>query len=118
MMRLAPGTRVYLSCQPVDMRKGFNGLTALVSTLLNADPYCGHLFVFRGKRGDYMKVLHWDGSGLCLFAKRLEDGKFAWPSTVNECLTLSPAQFALLTEGIDWRRTRAVEMSRPQPIHV
>ena len=72
MIALAPGTKVYLACKPVSMQKGFDGLTALASQVLNADPYSGHLFLFRGKRGDYLKALYWDGSGMCLFAKRLD----------------------------------------------
>ena len=110
----APGTRVYLSCQPVNMLKGFDGLSAEVANVIRMDPYCGHLFVFRGKRGDYVKVLYWDGSGLCLYAKRLEKGRFVWPPIVNERLHLTPAQLALLIEGIDWRRTvAAAEQQRP-----
>ncbi|MGO9474449.1 MAG: IS66 family insertion sequence element accessory protein TnpB [Rhodomicrobium sp.] len=105
MIGLKPGTRVHLSCRTIDLRKGFNGLTALVANTLNADPFNGHLFVFRGKRGDYLKAIYWDGSGLCLFAKRLENGTFVWPPVINECLSLTPAQFALLVEGMDWRRT-------------
>lgn len=103
--QLAPGTRVYLACAPVDMRKGFDGLSAQVADVVRADPYSGHLFVFRGKRGDYLKVLHWDGSGLCLFAKRLEKGRFVWPPVVNDSLHMTAAQLALLIEGMDWRRT-------------
>jgi transposase len=87
------------------MRKGFDGLAAQVSTILHADPYSGHLFVFRGKRGDYLKVLYWDGSGLCLFAKRLENSRFVWPPIVEDCLHLSAAQLTMLIEGMDWRRT-------------
>lgn len=103
----APRTRVYLACAPVDMRKGFCGLSAQVAEVVRADPYSGHLFVFRGKRGDYLKVLHWDGSGLCLFAKRLEQGKFVWPPIVDDSLHMTAAQLALLIEGMDWRRTHA-----------
>ena len=76
MIALAPGTKVYLACRPVSMQKGFDGLTALASQILGANPYSGHLFVFRGKRGDYLKALYWDGSGMCLFAKRLERHRF------------------------------------------
>jgi len=72
MLRVAPGVKVYLACQPVDMRRGFDGLSADVARVLAADPYSGAAFVFRGKRGDYVKILTWDGSGLCLFAKRLD----------------------------------------------
>ena len=109
MIQVAPGTRVYLACRPVDMRKGFNGLAAAVADVMKADPFCGGLFIFRSKRGDYLKVLYWDGSGLCLYAKRLEQGRFVWPSIVDARLRLSPAQMSLLIEGIDWRRTVAPE---------
>lgn len=107
MIQIAPGVRVYLACRPVDMRRGFNGLLADVAQVLKADPFSGGVFVFRGKRGDYLKILTWDGSGLCLFAKRLEKGKFVWPPIVDGSLKLTPAQLALLIEGIDWRRTVA-----------
>ena len=79
MIQVAPGTKVYLACQPVSMRLGFDGLAARVAQVLHADPFCGHLFVFRSKRANYLKLLHYDGTGLCLFAKRLESGKFVWP---------------------------------------
>jgi transposase len=109
MHPLAPGTQVWLACLPTDLRKGFNGLAARVMDVLLDDPYSGHLFVFRGKRGDYLKVLHWDGTGLCLFAKRLEKGRFVWPPTINERMRLTPGQLSLLIEGIDWRRTVPME---------
>jgi transposase len=107
VIQIAPGTRVYLACQPVDLRKGFDGLSALVANVLRDDPFSGRLFLFRGKRGDYLKLLYWDGSGLCLYAKRLEKGRFVWPPLVDGRLALTPAQLALLIEGIDWRRTVA-----------
>jgi transposase len=103
----APGTKVYLFCKPISLRKGFDGLSAEVTNVIRMDPICGHLFVFRGKRGDYVKILYWDGTGLCLYAKRLEQGKFIWPPILDEQLHLTPAQLALLIEGIDWRRTVA-----------
>jgi transposase len=96
------------------MRKGFNGLAAQVKEVLRADPFSGHVFVFRGKRGDYVKVLHWDGSGLCLLSKRLEKGKFVWPPVIDERLCLTPSQLQLLIEGMDWRRTVALEV-QPRP---
>lgn len=89
------------------MRNGFDGLCALARSVLDADPFSGHLFLFRGKRGDLFKALYWDGSGLVLIAKRLERGKFIWPPLVDGGVVLSPAQLALLVEGIDWRRTVA-----------
>ncbi|MBA4062573.1 MAG: hypothetical protein C0501_02480 [Isosphaera sp.] len=65
-MHLALGTQVWLACRPTDMRKGFDSLATHVKEVLRADPFSGHLFMFRGKRGDYLKLLYWDGSGLCL----------------------------------------------------
>ena len=106
------GVRVYLACRPIDMRKGMYSLAVQVTATLRADPYSGHVFVFRGKRGDYVKILHWDGSGLCLYAKRLEEGRFVWPPVIDEQLCLTSAQLSLLLEGIDWRRTIAAEMPR------
>lgn len=117
MIQVAPGTKVYLACRPVSMRYGFDGLAAQVANVLAADPYCGHVFVFRGKRADYFKVLHWDGNGLCLFAKRLEVGRFVWPPITDGAMMLTPAQLALLVEAMDWRRTVAPEPPR-QPVAV
>ena len=107
MITLAPGTKVFLACRPVDLRNGFDGLAAKVQQMIGADPFGGQLFLFRGKRGDYLKALFWDGTGLCLFAKRLEKGRFAWPPIVDGAVTLTPAQLAVLIEAMDWRRTVA-----------
>ena len=98
MIALAPGTKVYLACRPVSMQKGFDGLTALASQILGANPYSGHLFVFRGKRGDYLKALYRDGSGMCLFAKRLEKGRFVWPSPADGKVAITPAQLAYMLD--------------------
>ena len=89
MMPLVQGTQVWLACRPTDMRKGIDGLVAQVKNVLAVDPFSGHLFVFRGKRGDYLKILYWDGSGLCLFAKRLERSRFVWPPVIDERLHLT-----------------------------
>jgi transposase len=78
MIQVAPGTKVHLALRPLSMRYGFDGLSAKVVEGLRGDPFSGHLFIFRSKRGDYLKILYWDGSGLCL-AKRLEQGRFAPP---------------------------------------
>jgi transposase len=107
VINLAPGTKVFLACQPIDLRNGFDGLAAKAQQIIGADPFSGHLFLFRGKRGDYLKALYWDGTGLCLFAKRLEKGRFVWPPIVNGSMTLTPGQLALLIEAMDWRRTVA-----------
>jgi transposase len=104
MIGLPSGTRIWLAAGITDMRSGFNGLAAKAQTVLEQDPYCGHVFVFRGKRGDLLKVLWWSGDGLCLLAKRLERGKFIWPQADSGCIALSQAQLSMLLEGIDWRR--------------
>src|SRR3974390_2122667 len=90
MLPMVPGTKVYLACHPVSMRLGFDGLAAHVAQVLDGDPFSGHLFLFRGKRADYLKVLYYDGTGLCLFAKRLESGKFVWPPIVDGKMVLTP----------------------------
>lgn len=87
-----------------NMRKGMNGLSALVQTALEQDPFSGQLFIFRGRRGDMVKVLWFDGDGLCLFIKRLERGRFVWPQAPDGTVSLTPAQLSMLLEGIDWRR--------------
>ena len=104
-MMLPPATRVYLACGCTDMRKGFDGLAAIVQTGLSLDPYGGALFLFRGRRGDLIKALHWDGQGLCLYAKRLElaRARFVWPGTDSGSVTLTLPQVSMLLEGIDWR---------------
>ena len=104
MIGLPAGTRVWLACGVTDMRKGFDGLAALVQLQLAEDPFSGHLFVFRGRRGDRLKILWWDGDGLCLFAKRLERGRFVWPQAADGAVHVTPAQLSMLLEGIDWRR--------------
>jgi transposase len=97
------GTRIWIAAGITDMRRGFDGLAALVHTQLEADPFSGQIFVFRGRRGDRIKALWWDGDGLCLFAKRLEHGKFVWPQVTQGVVALTPAQLSMLLEGIDWR---------------
>jgi transposase len=96
-------TRIWLAAGITDMRKGFTGLSAIVQTVLEMQPHCGHLFVFRGRRGDRLKLIWWDGTGLCLLAKRLERGRFIWPQARSGSIALSPAQLSMLLEGIDWR---------------
>ena len=107
-------TRVWLASGHTDMRKGFDGLAMLVQETLKRDPHDGQLFVFRGKRGDLIKLLWHDGQGMCLFAKRLERGRFIWPATVGEAVTITAAQLGYLLEGIDWRapiRTQRPELA-------
>ena len=104
MLTLPSHTRIWLAAGFTDMRRGFDGLAAIVQAKLGCDPFAGHIFVFRGRRGDLVKLLWWDGDGLCLFAKRLERGRFIWPQAADGSIHLSPAQLSMLLEGIDWRR--------------
>ena len=94
------------------MRRGFPGLALLVQETLKADPHAGHLFVFRGKRGDLIKIIWHDGQGACLFSKRLERGRFICPKLENGAVTISPAQLGYMLEGIDWRAPQ--KTYRPQ----
>src|SRR5205823_10498583 len=89
MIALPAGVKVWLAAGATDMRKGFDGLAALVQTQLADDPFSGQLFVFRGKAGDRVKILWWSGDGLCLFAKRLERGRFVWPQATHGVVSLS-----------------------------
>jgi transposase len=104
MIPLPVNTRIWIAAGTTDMRKGFTGLSAAVQTRLEQDPMCGHVFVFRGRRGDLIKILWFDGDGLCLFAKRLERGRFVWPKADSGTVSLTKAQLSMLCEGIDWRR--------------
>ncbi len=112
MIPVPSGVRVWLATGHTDMRKGMNGLALLVQETLRRDPHAGHLFVFRGRRGDLIKVLWHDGQGMCLFSKRLERGRFLWPSAVGGAITISSAQLGCLLEGIDWRMPQ--QSWRPQ----
>jgi transposase len=103
MIPVPASTKIWLAGGVTDMRKGFAGLAVLAEHVLRQDPYSGHLFVFRGRCGDLIKVIWWDGQGACLFSKRLERGRFLWPSMSSGKVNLSTAQLAMLLEGIDWR---------------
>ena len=103
MIALPAGTTIWIAAGVTDLRRGFTGLSAIAQTVLEQDPYSGHVFVFRGKRGDLIKLLWSDGDGLCLFAKRLERGRFIWPQAEQGVISLSRAQLSMLLEGIDWR---------------
>ena len=85
------------------MRRGFDGLSGQVQTVLQQQPFSGHVFVFRGRRGDIVKLLWWDGDGLCLFAKRLERGRFIWPTPTDGMVAITAAQLGYMLEGTDWR---------------
>jgi transposase len=104
VIQLPSGTKIWVAASVTDMRRGFDGLSAQVQTILQQQPFSGHVFVFRGRRGDIVKLLRWDGDGLCLFAKRLERGRFIWPKAESGTVRLSHAQLSMLLQGIDWRR--------------
>ena len=106
MIGLPAGTRVWLAAGVTDMRRGFDGLASIVQHKLQEDPFSGHVFVFRGHKGDRLKVLWWSGDGMCLLAKRLEQGRFVWPNAESGAIHLTPAQLSMLLEGIDWRRPK------------
>lgn len=113
---IAPGGHlpVYVATRPVDFRKGHDGLAAVVQEMFGLDPFGGAVFVFRAKRADRVKVLVWDCTGLVLVSKRLEGGKFVWPQVRDGVMRMSPAQFAALFEGLDWRLVRPERRRRPQ----
>lgn len=103
MMGPAPGARIWIATGVTDMRKGMQGLALLVQESFKRDPYAGDVFVFRGRGGSLIKALWHDGQGLSLYAKRLENGRFVWPTTVSGVVKLSAGQLGYLLEGIDWR---------------
>ena len=112
---IVPGAapRIVLATRPVDFRKGHDALVALVEHELGLDPFSGVVVVFRPKRADRVKVLWWDGTGLVLASKRLERGRFAWPSVHDGVVRVSRAQFEALFEGLDWRRVWQPRVRRP-----
>ena len=105
--------RVLVATRPVDFRKGMDGLAALVQESLGSDPYSGVIYVFRAKRADRVKLLLWDGSGLVLVWKRLENGAFRWPPISDGVMRLTASQLAALVDGMDWSRLHARDVARP-----
>src|SRR5580692_3006267 len=114
MIPVPTGIRVWLATGHTDMRKGFASLSLQVQEVLRRDPLCGHLFCFRGRRGNLLKVIWHDGQGACLFMKRLEHGRFLWPSPADGVVTISSAQLGYLLSGIDWRHPQ--ETWRPTSV--
>lgn len=103
MIALPSGRCVWLATGVTDMRRGMNGLALQVQQGLLRDPHAGDLYVFRGRRGDLLKILWHDGLGMSLYAKRLERGRFIWPTPVDGALPITAAQLGYMLEGIDWR---------------
>jgi len=108
-----PGLRILIATQPVDGRRGINGLTALVAEALRAKPYSGDIFVFRSKRADRIRFLVYDGSGMVLTSKWLEEGRFTWPPIRDGAMPLTQAQFEVLIAGLDWARVVPKPSKRP-----
>jgi len=113
VIAVPPGVRILLAAQPVDFRKGMDGLAALVQQVLQANPFAGEVFVFRAKRADRVKLLVFDGTGLVLCSKRLEAGRFCWPSPAEGVVRLTGAQLATLLEGLPWHRLQPRPVRRP-----
>ena len=103
MIPVPPAVRVWIATGHTDMRRGMNSLALLVQEAFKCDPHGGDLYVFRGKSGKLIKILWHDGLGMSLYAKRLERGRFLWPSATDGVVTITPAQLGYLLEGIDWR---------------
>jgi transposase len=106
VINLPPSVRIFLAVQPADMRRGFDGLAALTTSAMGQDPFSGHLFVFRNRRGDRLKILYWDRDGLAIWAKRLERGIFRFPAPLGNRVEVTPAEMAAILEGIDLSRAR------------
>ncbi len=119
MISLPPAVRIYLASAPADMRRGFDGLAALTTSVLGQDPLSGHLFVFRNRRGDRLKILWWDRDGFSILMKRLECGVFRFPPPRDGQVEVTPAELAAILEGIDLgqarRRPRFALPSTPSP---
>ena len=116
MIGLPPGVRVLVATKPVDFRKGADTLAALAKEALKQDPYAGTVLVFRARRADRIKILVYDGTGLCLYWKALNDGAFKWPPISEGVMRLSPAQLSALVEGMDWTRVFAPRERRPKAV--
>ncbi len=102
-----PGLRVMVASKPIDFRKGMDGLVAMVTEVLAADAFAGDVFIFRSKRTDRLKLIFWDGSGLCMVTKRLEARGFIWPPVRDGAVTLSVSQLRMLFSGMDWTQIPA-----------
>lgn len=113
MIHPRPGVKIFVATKPVDFRKGHDGLAALVQSHLQHKPFGGAVYVFRAKRSDRLKLIYWDGSGLVMCYKRLEQNTFKWPMVTDGVMRLDPAQFEALFAGLDWRRVTAREVSPP-----
>lgn len=110
------GVRVLIAMKPVDFRAGMDRLAAIAKEVLAEDPFSGTVLVFRARRADRVKLLVWDGTGLVLVSKRLEQRAFKWPPITDGVMRLSPAQLAALVEGLDWSRVHVPDVTRPTAV--
>ncbi len=114
MIGPAGSIRVLVATRPVDFRKGMDGLAAVVQEQLGERPFSGVIYVFRSKRMDRLKLLFWDGTGVVLVSKRLEQGRFQWPAVGDGVMRLTAVQMAALLDGVDWRRIRGARARAPR----
>ena len=113
MIAASAGVKVMVATKPVDFRRGADALAALVREQLRHDPFSGTIFVFCSKRADRLKILAWDGSGLVLLWKRLEQNAFRWPPISDGMMRLSASQLAALMDGLDWSRLQVRDIVQP-----
>ena len=113
MISFRADLKIMLATQPVDFRKSVHTLSALVTEALRANPYCGDIFIFRSKRSDRVKLLAWDGSGMVLVTKWLEEGRFTWPPIRDGVVSLTATQLSMLIDGLDWTRVTPKSVKRP-----
>ena len=118
MFTIGPATRIYLAAGATDLRRGFDGLASMAKTVWDADPLSGHLFLFANKHRNRIKVLWWDGAGMWLCTRRLEQGRYSWPEVGaggSRGVTLTSQELALLLGGIDLTQTRRKDWWRREP---
>ena len=113
MISPAGNFTIYLATEPVDFRKGMDGLAAIVQSEFDLDPFSGAIFIFRAKRSDRLKIVVWDGTGLVLVYKRIEGAGFIWPKMRNGTVSITRSQFEALFEGLDWTKVRSRMQKRP-----
>jgi transposase len=116
MIGIPSGVRVLVATKPIDFRKGADSLAALAKEALNQDPFGGAVLVFRAKRADRIKIVTWDGTGLVMLWKALDEGAFKWPPISDGVMKLSAAQLSALLEGLDWTRVHPPRTRRPTAV--